>query len=72
MNATVIPIRPHQNTVMVQPCKDGFEIVLSTFSGYRYHLGTCEHLATARTFAAGEAFKVGRCRVQILGTEGRL
>ncbi len=57
-----------QNVVMVQPCKGGFEIVLSTFSGYRYHLGTRAHLGEARTFASDEAFKVGRCRVQILGT----
>ena len=68
MSATVIPIRAHHNTVMVQPCENGFEIVLITFSGYRYVLGTRAHLGEARTFAHAEAFKAGRCRVQILGT----
>ncbi len=65
---TVHYLPARQNTVLVQPCKGGFEVVLSTFSGYRYHLGTREHLGEARSLAAAEAFKVGRCRVQLLGT----
>ena len=66
---TVHYLPTRQNVVMVAPCKGGFEVVLSTFSGYRYHLGTREHLGDARGFARYEAFKVGRCRVQILGQE---
>lgn len=71
MSAVVIPLRPRKNTMLVQPAKGGFTVVLVTPDGHHHHRGTRERLIDARMFASDEAFRVGRCRVQILGTEGR-
>lgn len=71
MSAVVIPIRPRQNVVMVQPAKGGFEITLVKVDGRRTYLGTSPNLGAARNVAHAEAFRVGRCRVQLLGEGGR-
>lgn len=71
MSAAVFLMPQRGNIVIVQPCKAGFEILLSPLNGDRRQLGTRAHFAEARTFAQNEAFKIGRCRVRILGTRGR-
>ena len=71
MGAVVIPLPRRQNVVTVQPAQGGFEVTLITPDGWRYHLATHEHLGEARTRAHHEAFKVGRCKVQLIGTEVR-
>lgn len=54
------------NTIMVQPCKGGFEVTLITCTGHYYWLGTREHFDDARALAHNEAFKAGRCKVRLL------
>ena len=69
MNAVVILLPRQHNVVTVQPVEGAFAVTLITPDGWRYHLGTREGLGEARSLAHAEAFKAGRCRVQLVGTE---
>ncbi len=72
MSALIVQFPRRHNVMSVQPCKSGFEVVLITPDGRHHHRGTRELLREARMLAGDEAFRVGRCKVQLFGTEDRV
>ena len=68
MSAVVISLPRAFRVVVVQPCERGFTVTFRASDGARVHLGTRQRLGEARSLAHSEAFKMGRCRVQFVGT----
>ena len=71
MSAEIIPIPRAYRLVTVQPCVDGFEVTYLPPEGGRRSLGIRADFEAARLLAGNEAFKIGRCRVQVLADGGR-
>ena len=71
MGAEIIPMPRAYRLVTVQPCPDGFVVAYLPPEGGRKPLGVRSDLDSARLLAGNEAFKIGRCRVQVLADGGR-
>ena len=71
MSAEIIPIPRAYRLVTVQPCQEGYSVAYLPPEGGRKPLGIRPDLATARLLAGNEAFKIGKCRVQVLADGGR-
>ena len=71
MSAEIIPIPRAYRLVTVQPCADGFEVAYHPPEGGRRSLGIRADFDTAHLLAGNEAFKIGKCRVQVLAEGGR-
>ncbi|RYB01417.1 hypothetical protein [Lichenibacterium ramalinae] len=71
MSAEIIPIPRAFRLVIIQPCQEGFAIAYLPPEGGRKPLGVRSDLAAARLLAGNEAFKIGKCRVQVLADGGR-
>ena len=71
MSAEIIPIPRAYRLVVVQACPEGYAVAYLPPEGGRRALGVRCDLAGARLLAGNEAFKIGRCRVQVLADGGR-
>lgn len=71
MGAEIIPIPRAFRLVTVEPCPEGFAVSNLPPEGGRRPLGVRSDLDSARLLAGNEAFKIGRCRVQVLAAGGR-